>query len=54
MNQKPLVWLGAGVGSIVGSFIPMLWGASELSFYSLILGAVGAIVGIYIGFKLSQ
>lgn len=54
MNRKQAVYVGTIVGSTVGSFIPLLWGASELSFSSLIFGAIGAIVGIYLGFKMGQ
>lgn len=42
------------VGSALGSFFPMLWGASELSFLSIIFGVIGGIVGILVGFKLSS
>ena len=54
MNAKTLVWIGAPVGSIVGSFIPALWGAGLLSMSSFIFGGLGAIAGIYFGFKLSR
>jgi hypothetical protein len=32
----------------------MLWGASVLSFSSILLSAVGGIAGIYFGFKISR
>lgn len=54
MSSKSAVWIGIIVGSGVGSIIPMLWGDSVLSFSSVIFSAVGAIIGIYIGFKLSN
>lgn len=54
MNSKALVWIGMTVGSLIGSFIPDLWGADMFSLSSLIFGSIGAIVGIYIGFKLSN
>ena len=54
MESKKLVWLGMSVGLILGSFIPMIWGASELSFSSIIFSAVGGFLGIWFGFKLSQ
>ncbi|HEY4517535.1 MAG TPA: hypothetical protein VJI74_01450 [Candidatus Paceibacterota bacterium] len=52
--MKQLVWIGMFIGSTVGSFIPALWGAGVLSFSSLIFGAAGGIVGIWLGYKLSQ
>jgi hypothetical protein len=54
MNTKQFTTVGLLVGSTIGSFIPMLWGASELSFSSLFFGAIGAIAGIYVGFRLSR
>jgi uncharacterized membrane protein YeaQ/YmgE (transglycosylase-associated protein family) len=54
MSKKQAVYVGTVAGSMAGSYIPLLWGASELSFSSLIFGAIGAIVGIYIGFKMGE
>ena len=54
MSRKTLIWIGTLVGSTVGSLIPLLWGASEFSFSSIILGGVGAIACIYLGFKLGE
>ena len=49
-----MIWMGAFLGSLVGSFIPMLWGAGELSVSSLLFGSLGAVAGVYAGFKLSR
>lgn len=54
MNSKTSVWIGVLVGSSVGSYIPALWGDGLFSFSSIIFGSIGAIIGIYIGFKLSN
>jgi hypothetical protein len=54
MESKRIVWIFMTVGLFVGGFIPMLWGASEFSFSSIILSGVGGIAGIWIGFKLSR
>ena len=53
MDTK-LVWLGLFVGSTVGSLIPLLWGASMFSISSIILSAVGGIVGIWLTWKLTH
>jgi len=42
------------IGSTVGGFIPTLWGAGFLSISSVFLTAVGGILGIWMGFKLSN
>ncbi len=54
MDQKKLIWFGLFVGSAVGSFLPVIWGGSELSFSSIILSAVGGLAGIWFGFKMGQ
>ena len=42
------------VGSTIGGMIPGLWGAGFLSFSSILLSAVGAILGIWLAFKMSR
>lgn len=42
------------IGSTVGSNIPLIWGAGFLSFSSVILGAVGAMIGVYIAFRINN
>jgi hypothetical protein len=54
MDSKKIIWFWMTVGLFVGSFIPMLWGAGEFSFSSIILSGVGGFLGIWIGFKLSR
>ena len=49
-----MIWIGLTVGSLVGSFLPVLWGGSELSMSSVIFSAVGGLLGIWAGFKLSK
>ena len=53
MNSKPMIWIGMFIGSTIGGFIPSLWGSNFLSFSSILLTAVGGIIGIWLGFKLS-
>lgn len=55
MNSTSLlVWTGAGIGSIIGSYLPKLWGSGLLSFSSIILGTIGGLLGVYVGYKISQ
>jgi hypothetical protein len=51
MNNNKLMYLLAGVGSLVGGYIPTLWGASLFSFSSYLFGALGTIVGVWLVFK---
>ena len=54
MQTKQIVWIGLFLGSTIGGAIPMLWGAGIFDISSLLFSAVGACVGIYVGFKISQ
>ena len=54
MNSRPFVWMGMFLGSLVGGYLPTLWGADVFSMSSIILSTVGALAGIYVGFKISQ
>lgn len=54
MDRKKLVTIGMVIGGYAGSYIPSLWGAGGFTFTSLFLGAVGSMVGIWLGFKLGS
>ena len=54
MNSKALVTLGMIVGSALGGLVPMLWGSSDFSFATMFCSAIGAMIGIYVGFKMSR
>jgi len=54
MNSKSLIWIFMIIGSAIGGYIPTLWGAGFFSISSVFLTAVGGIVGIWLGFKLSN
>jgi hypothetical protein len=46
--------IGMAAGSFIGGYVPVLFGASAMGFASIICGAIGGLVGIYAGFKLSE
>ena len=54
MGSKPIIWIGMFIGGTVGGFVPLLWGDSTFSMSGIFFNAVGAIVGIYFAFKLSN
>jgi len=54
MNSKKIIWLLSGVGGYLGGYVPLLWGGEYFSFSSILLGAVGAILGIWVGFKMTR
>ena len=51
MSSKALYYLAAFIGSIVGAYIPSLWGTDLFSFSSIVFSALGGIAGIVIVWK---
>ncbi len=49
-----MVFVGMTVGSIIGGYIPTLFGVSLISYTSVLLSGIGSIIGIWIGYKLSN
>ncbi len=54
MESKNAAYIGMFVGGIIGGYIPALWGDGLFSFASIIGNAVGAIIGIWVMFKLTR
>jgi predicted MFS family arabinose efflux permease len=52
MPSKLRIWLGILIGSTIGGLVPSLWGDGFLSYSSVILSGIGALVGMWIVFKL--
>jgi hypothetical protein len=52
--MSKMIWLGAFVGSMVGGYVPMLWGADMISMSGIVGSVVGGIAGIVGGYKLAQ
>jgi hypothetical protein len=54
MSQKTLIWIGLFVVSTVGGWLgALLSHGNWLSWQSLLGSTVGALLGIYAGYKLS-
>ena len=51
---RSVVGLCAIVGTIVGGFLPMLWGGSELGLASLLFSGLGGVAGVFVGARLSS
>ena len=41
------------MGSIIGGFIPDLWGAELFSYSSVLLSGVGGLAGLWLGYRMS-
>ena len=54
MSRRFLILLGMTVGSLIGGYVPLLFGVELLSFTSIIFNAVGGIIGIWITYKLTE
>ena len=54
MPAKFLVFIGMTIGSIIGGYIPVLWGAGLLSYSSVLFSGIGGILGVWIGYKFSD
>jgi hypothetical protein len=52
--SKTFIMTGLFLGSIVGGYVPLLWGGSVFSFSSIIFSAIGAFAGIWLGLKVTQ
>ena len=44
--------MGAFIGGTIGSFVPSLWGAGQLSMSSLLFFMIGGFLGIWIAYRL--
>ena len=54
MSTKTIIWICLTIGSTLGSYLPVLWGDSFLSYSSLLLSGVGGIAGVLIGLKIGN
>lgn len=52
--NKLLIGIGMFLGSILGSYFPVLWGGSLLGLSSVFFGTVGGIAGVIIGYRISK
>ena len=54
MQTKTLIWLGMSIGSIIGGFLPALWGGDYFSMAGILCSGIGGLAGIWLGFKVGQ
>lgn len=51
MNSKTIVMFALTVGSVIGGYIPVIFGIEAFSFISLITSAIGGLAGVFIALK---
>lgn len=54
MSLKAMVRLGIFIGSTVGGYIPVIWGAGIISVSSLLGSLIGGLLGVWIAYKIDQ
>lgn len=54
MDSKKTIYFFMFIGGTIGGYLPLLWGGEVFSFSGIIFNALGALLGIYIGFKLTR
>jgi uncharacterized membrane protein YeaQ/YmgE (transglycosylase-associated protein family) len=54
MSSKTIYYIAAFVGSIIGGWIPTLWGTGLLSVTDLVFSTIGAVLAIILIYKLSN
>ncbi len=54
MSTKTFVWLGVIIGSVIGQWIPTLFGQSFFSIAAILGSGVGSIIGIIAGIKIGE
>lgn len=54
MPTKTAVWIGMFIGSIIGGYIPLLFGFDMLSLTAVITSTIGGIIGVLVGFKMTN
>jgi len=53
--MKLMIWIGITIGGLIGSWLGgMLDHGNWLGGWSLLLGTVGSLVGLWIGYKVGQ
>lgn len=50
--RKGPTYTGGFVGGTIGSFIPSLWGAGQLTMSSIVFFVIGGLFGIWLAYRL--
>jgi hypothetical protein len=51
---RGVIGMCALLGSVIGGYLPTMWGASSLGAQSLLFGAAGAVVGVVVGARIAE
>jgi hypothetical protein len=51
---RSAIMMCATFGTLIGGFIPMMWGASGLGLQSLLFSGVGGVAGLWAGLRIAE
>ena len=51
---RSVIGLCAGFGTVVGGYVPELWGAGSFSLASLLFAFAGGAAGVWLGVRVSD
>ena len=51
--MKTTIMIFMVLGSFAGSYIPVFWDGSIFSLSSIVLGGIGGLLGIWLGYKIA-
>ena len=54
LTPKRLIVIGMIAGSVLGGWLPSLWGAGGITMSAMIGSTIGGLAGIWAGWKISQ
>ena len=52
--MRSVIGLCATFGTFVGGYVPTLWGDSGFSLTSVVCAALGGLVGVWLGYRVSN
>jgi len=51
--MRSVIGLCATFGTVVGGYVPTVWGDSGFSLVSVVFAAVGGVAGVWLGVRVS-
>jgi uncharacterized membrane protein YeaQ/YmgE (transglycosylase-associated protein family) len=54
ITPKRAIFFGMMAGSVLGGWLPSLWGAGGLTMSAMLFSTIGGLVGIWAGWKVAQ
>jgi hypothetical protein len=52
--NKLLIGVGSFCGTVMGSYVPCLWGEDSFSLWGIVFSIIGGMIGILLGYQLAK